>query len=80
MRDHGLQRRDHHVLADGLAHDVEGRQTFAVEVKKHVLPTWGSMIVIGESRYKIGSSNEEANGAWERIKAKFFDAPAQAAA
>ena len=58
----------------------EGRQTFAAEVKKHVLPVWGSMVIIGESRYKIGSSNAEANGAWERIKAKFFDAPVQAAA
>jgi hypothetical protein len=58
----------------------EGRQTFAAEVKKHVLPIWGSMVIIGESRYKIGSSNEEANGAWERIKAKHFDAPQTLAA
>jgi hypothetical protein len=49
----------------------EGRRTFADEVRKHVMPTWSGMVVIGESRFRIGSSSAEADSAWSRILAKF---------
>jgi DNA-sulfur modification-associated len=59
----------------------QGRDVFADEVRRHLNPIWTSMLVIGESRYRIGSSNEEANQAWERIKARHFDpVPARQAA
>jgi hypothetical protein len=48
----------------------QGRETFADKVREHTNPVWQSMVVVGESRYKIGSSNDEANAAWARILAK----------
>ena len=58
----------------------DGRETFAVEVRRHTNPIWSSLLVVGEARYKIDSSNEEVNAAWERIKTRYLDAPiAQAA-
>lgn len=50
-----------------------GRLTFADEVRKHLNPIWASMIVIGENRYRIGSSNDEANSAWARILTKYVE-------
>jgi hypothetical protein len=47
-----------------------GRLIYAEEVRKHTNPLWASMMVIGESRYRIGSSSEEANQAWSRVLAK----------
>jgi hypothetical protein len=57
----------------------DGRKTFADEVRKHTNPIWSSLVVVGESRYKIGSSNDEANAAWARIVAKIDPAVAIAA-
>ena len=57
----------------------EGRQMFAAAVQQHLNPIWASMIIVGESRYKIGSSNEEVNQAWERIKTKYLVPLAHAA-
>ena len=51
----------------------EGRVTFAAAVRQHLNPLWSGMIIIGESRYRIGSSNDEANEAWGRIIAKHFN-------
>jgi DNA-sulfur modification-associated len=56
----------------------EGRQRFAQEVNAHLNPIWASMIIVGESRYKIVASNEEVNQAWSRILAKHFDGATQA--
>jgi len=85
--DHIAQRLaavDWHVLdceRDDLPNPAteEGRLTFADEVRRHVVPTWTSLIIVGESRYRIGSSNDEANAAWERIKAAHLDPIAEAA-
>jgi hypothetical protein len=58
----------------------EGRITFAEKVRAHTNPVWASLVVVGESRYKIGASNDEANAAWARILAKIDpSARAQAA-
>ncbi len=57
----------------------EGRVTYADEVRRHANPIWASLVVVGESRYRIGSSTEEANAAWERIKARHLEPVQQAA-
>jgi len=49
-----------------------GRAIFADKVREHLVPTWASLLVVGESRYRIGSSSDEANAAWDRILAKHF--------
>lgn len=58
----------------------EGRENFADKVREHTNPIWQSMVVVGESRYKIGSSNDEANAAWTRILAKIDPASLSQAA
>lgn len=57
----------------------DGRNEFPGAVRRHLIDTWASMIVIGESRYRIGSSNDEANQAWARILAAHFEPIAKAA-
>lgn len=51
----------------------DGRSEFAAAVRTHVVPPWDSVLVIGESRYRIGGGNEEANQAWDRIKPRFIE-------
>ena len=49
-----------------------GRRDFPDAVREHLNPLWASLLVIGESRYRIGSANAEATQAWERIVAQHF--------
>jgi hypothetical protein len=58
----------------------EGRLTYEAEVKKNIVPTWGTMIATTESRYRIGASLDDAVIAWQKIEAEHFSSPLSIAA
>jgi DGQHR domain-containing protein len=46
---------------------------YAGAVQKAVLPTWAHLLAVGETGYRIRSSSEDAERAWEKIRAHLFD-------
>ncbi|MDA9537459.1 hypothetical protein ACM41_15040 [Bradyrhizobium sp. CCBAU 21362] len=84
------QEIDFDVVAAKLAHvdwnllDCEKDQLpqgdeFQHAVRQHVKPMWAHLLVIGESKYRVSSSQADADGAWEKIKAQIFAEERQAA-
>jgi hypothetical protein len=93
-KDHGMEyadvaerlgRVDWHVLdcerSELPSSETEdGRLEFANKVRQHANPLWGSMLITGEARYRIGSTNDECDVAWARVLGQYFThAQAQAA-
>jgi DGQHR domain-containing protein len=52
---------------------------YSAAVMSHVNPIWRPLIVIKAKRYKISSSNDDANTSWDIITNQLFPAKAQAA-
>ncbi|WP_461328040.1 DNA sulfur modification protein DndB [Bradyrhizobium huanghuaihaiense] len=81
---------DFDVIAAKLAHvdwnllDCEKDQLpqgdeFQHAVRQHAKPMWAHLLVVGESKYRVSSSQSDADGAWEKIKAQIFAEERQAA-
>jgi hypothetical protein len=41
---------------------------FYAAVRAHVRPAWQSLVIIGETRFRVSSSSDDADKAWEHIK------------
>jgi len=46
---------------------------YAGAVKEKALPMWGHLLAVGEAGYRIRSSSEDADAAWNKIRAQLFD-------
>ncbi|MEJ0068002.1 MAG: DNA sulfur modification protein DndB [Pseudomonadota bacterium] len=52
---------------------------FQRSLRQHVKPMWAHLLVVGESKYRVSSSQGDADGAWEKIKAQVLQEDRQAA-
>lgn len=48
-------------------------------VRQHAKPMWAHLLVIGESKYRVSSSQGDADAAWDKIMAQVFAEDRQAA-
>jgi DGQHR domain-containing protein len=46
---------------------------YAGAVQKAVLPMWAHLLAIGEAGYRVRSSSEDAERAWDKIRAQLFE-------
>jgi hypothetical protein len=63
---------DWHLLSCERA-EVRPGPTFANDVLKAAQPIWAHLLVIGENRYRVGSSSNDADSAWQKIVARLFE-------
>src|SRR5262249_8076307 len=42
-------------------------------VQEAVLPTWAHLLAVGEAGYRVRSSSEDAEKAWEKIRTQLFE-------
>jgi hypothetical protein len=63
---------DWHMLDCERSSLASGDVPFAEAVMAHVRPEWPSLLVLGETRYRISSKMADAEIAWNRISAKLF--------
>jgi hypothetical protein len=54
-------------------------EDFQAGVRQHAKPMWGHLLVVSESKYRVSSSQGDADGAWDKIKAQIFAEERQAA-
>lgn len=69
---------DWHLLSCERA-DVRPGPTFATDLLKAAQPIWAHLLVIGENRYRVSSSSNDADMAWEKIVSNLFGQSRQAA-
>lgn len=51
----------------------EGRRSFSDAVRDHAVSLWAHMLIVGEARYRISSSADDADVAWETIRKTYVD-------
>jgi hypothetical protein len=66
-----LSRIDWHLL-DCERTELTSGPTFGDEVRKHALPIWSQLLVVGDNRYRVSSSSADADLAWAKICAELF--------
>jgi DGQHR domain-containing protein len=59
--------------------DVRPGPTFATDLLKNAQPIWAHLLVIGENRYRVSSSSNDADAAWGKIVRTLFGENRQAA-
>jgi DGQHR domain-containing protein len=75
-----LGRLDWHMLDCERGELARDGTPFAEAVITHVRPEWSSLLVLGETRYRISSKMADAEIAWNRIETKLFPKHNQRAA
>jgi hypothetical protein len=48
-------------------------------IPENAQPIWAHLLVIGENRYRVGSSSNDADGAWQKIVDKLLGEHREAA-
>ncbi|CDX60239.1 hypothetical protein MPL1032_30123 [Mesorhizobium plurifarium] len=66
-------------LLDCEKDDLPQGQNYQSGVREHAKPMWAGLLVIGEARYRVSSSQSDADSAWEKIMAQIFAEERQAA-
>jgi DGQHR domain-containing protein len=57
-------------LLDCEKHELPDGDEYQHEVRQHAKPMWAHLLVIGESKYRVSSSQGDADAAWDKIKAQ----------
>jgi hypothetical protein len=81
---------DFDAMAEKLAHinwhvldcereDLPQGDDYQTIVRQHAVPMWAHLLVVGEARYRVLSSQNDVDAAWDKIKVLLFTAQQQAA-
>jgi len=66
-----LAKIDWHLL-DCEKHELPQGDEYQHGVRQRAKPMWAHLLVIGESKYRVSSSQGDADAAWDKIKAQML--------